>query len=78
MKMYPQGGMRGGMEGGALHAQPPMTFCPGLFVFLPDSGPGLRQLQLNQISTNRRNAVFFCQILLVFVLYMLYNNGIVY
>lgn len=42
------------------------------------SQPGLRQLQLNQISTNRRNAVFFCQILLVFVLYMLHNSDIVY
>ncbi len=38
---------------------------------------GLRQLQLNEISTNRRNAVFFCQIFSLIVLHVLHLYGII-
>jgi hypothetical protein len=34
---------------------------------------GFQHLQFNKSSKYRRNAVFFCQIFLFFVLYMLYN-----
>ena len=33
---------------------------------------GLRQLQFNKTSTNRRNAVFFCQISFIFMLHVLH------
>ena len=36
-------------------------------------GTGFQHLQLNKSSKYRRNAVFFCQISLLFMLYMLYN-----
>lgn len=35
-------------------------------------GTGLRQLQFNKTSTNRRNAVFFCQISFIFMLHVLH------
>ena len=41
------------MEGAALHAKPPMTFCPGLFVFLPDNGE-IDYNKVNFIIENER------------------------
>ena len=39
-------------------------------------GPGLRQLNHWQLPTNRRDAVFFCQILFIFMLHVLHVYGI--
>ena len=38
--------------------------------------PGFRQLNHQQMLANRRNAVFFCQILCIFMLHVLYVCGI--
>ena len=38
--------------------------------------PGLRQLNHWQMPTNRRYAVFFCQILFIFMLHVLHVYGI--
>ena len=40
------------------------------------AGPGLRQLNHWQLPTNRRDAVFFCQILFIFMLHVLHVYGI--
>ena len=37
---------------------------------------GLRQLNHWQMPTNRRDAVFFCQILFIFMLHVLHVYGI--
>ena len=42
----------------------------------PFCGSGFRQLNHQQMLANRRNAVFFCQILYIFMLHVLYVYGI--
>lgn len=48
-----------------------MLFHPARFVMetMTDLGAGLRHLLNLKLPTNRRNAVFFCQILSFYLLY---------